>query len=108
MNEGRRKELYHFRDQQGLEVDFLFPSRDGRLWMVECKASRTVHPSMAGPMLSLRKSVDARTPARLSVVHRVSTSGPSTRAVAPGVEALDVRGFSEALSGPAKRARGRK
>jgi predicted AAA+ superfamily ATPase len=108
VNEGRRKELYHFRDQQGLEVDFLFPSRDGRLWMVECKASRTVHPSMAGPMLSLRKSVDARTPARLSVVHRVSTSGPSTRAVAPGVEALDVRGFSEALSGPAKRARGRK
>ena len=24
-NQGRRKELYHFRDQQGLEVDFLFP-----------------------------------------------------------------------------------
>ena len=25
VNHGRRKELYHFRDQQGLEVDFIFP-----------------------------------------------------------------------------------
>jgi uncharacterized protein len=105
VNQGRRKELYHFRDQQGLEVDFLFPSRDGRLWMAECKASRTVAPSMAGPMLSLGRAAGARVPARLTVVHRVSTSGPPSHALAPGVEALDVRAFSEALPGPAKRTR---
>src|SRR6202167_3989993 len=47
VNRGRRKELYHFRDQQGLEVDFLFPAGEGGLRMVECKASKTVQPSMA-------------------------------------------------------------
>src|SRR5271166_790594 len=34
-NQGRRKELYYFRDQQGLEVDFLFPNGQGSLWMIE-------------------------------------------------------------------------
>src|SRR5271169_1039669 len=39
VNRGMRKELYYFRDQQGLEVDFLFPDGRGGLWMAECKAS---------------------------------------------------------------------
>jgi len=34
VNRGRLKELYHFRDQQGLEVDFLFPPDGGGLWTV--------------------------------------------------------------------------
>ena len=93
VNHGRRKELYHFRDQQGLEVDFLFPGGHGGLWMVECKASRTVQPSMAGPLASLRRSMGDGTPVRSSVVHRTSTTAPQTRALAPGVEALDVRAF---------------
>jgi predicted AAA+ superfamily ATPase len=48
VSRGRRRELYYFRDQQGLEVDFLFPAHGGGLWMVECKASRTVQPAMRG------------------------------------------------------------
>ena len=92
INRGARKELYHFRDQQGLEVDFLVPNVDGGLWMVECKASKTVHPAMAGPLLSLKRAFDNRT-ARMTIVHRPSTTGPATRAVAPGVEALDVGAF---------------
>lgn len=98
VNRGRRKELYHFRDQQGLEVDFLFPDGHGGLWMAECKASRTVQPSMAGPMASLRRSMGDRTPVRSSVVHRTSTSAPRTRALAPGIEALDVRAFVKDLN----------
>ena len=73
VNRGRRKELYHFRDQQGLEVDFLFPAGDGSLWMVECKASKTVRPAMAGPLVSLRGSMGERRPGRMTVVHRAST-----------------------------------
>jgi predicted AAA+ superfamily ATPase len=103
VNQGRRKELYHFRDQQGLEVDFLFPNGRGGLWMVECKASRTVQPSMAGSLASLRRSMGDRTPVRSSVVHRTSTTAPRTRALAPGVEALDVRAFVEDLNGKAAR-----
>src|SRR5664279_4194958 len=98
INQGQRKELYHFRDQQGLEVDFLFPMSGGGVWMVECKASRTVQPAMAKPMESLRRSLGDRVPSRLSVVHRASSSGPSTRVVAPGVEALDVADLVAALT----------
>src|ERR1019366_8449740 len=98
VNQGRRKELYHFRDQQGLEVDFLFPSGQGGLWMVECKASKTVHPAMAGPLASLRRSMGDGAPVRSSVVHRESPTAPLTRALAPAVEALDVRAFVSDLN----------
>jgi hypothetical protein len=50
VNDGRRRELYYFRDEQGLEVDFLVPGRSGAVTLVECKAARTVTPSMAAPM----------------------------------------------------------
>ncbi len=96
VNVGGRKELYYFRDQQGLEVDFLLPGRDGKLWMIECKATRTVHPAMAGPLLSLGRAM--RRPAgRLLVVHRAAAKAPSTHALAPGVEALDLEAFVNAL-----------
>jgi predicted AAA+ superfamily ATPase len=104
INQGRRKELYHFRDQQGLEVDFLFPAGKGDLWMVECKASKTVQPSAAAQLSSLRRSMGDRAPVRLSVVHRASPSAPPMRALAPGVEALDVRAFVENLQGKPKRS----
>jgi predicted AAA+ superfamily ATPase len=103
VNRGQRKELYHFRDQQGLEVDFLFPDRQGGLWMVECKASKTVKPAMAGPLMSLRRSMNGPAPVRMSVVHRTSASAPPSRGVAPGVEAMDVPAFVEALAAKAAR-----
>ena len=97
INQGRSKELYYFRDQQGLEVDFLFP-HGGGLWMVECKASKTVQPAMARPMESLRRSMGNRTPRRLAVVHRTSTSPAPTRALAPGIEALSVEDLVRELT----------
>ncbi|MBZ5610748.1 MAG: ATP-binding protein [Acidobacteriia bacterium] len=103
VNQGRRKELYHFRDQQGLEVDFLFPAAGAGLWMVECKASKTVRPAMAGPLMSLRRSVRAKTPVRMAIVHRPSISAPSSRALAPGIDALDLVQFANALGGAARR-----
>jgi predicted AAA+ superfamily ATPase len=96
INRGQRKELYHFRDQQGLEVDFLFP-HSGGVWMVECKASRTPQPAMAKPMEALRKSMGDRAPGRLAVVHRAASSGMPTRALAPGIEALPLADFVQAL-----------
>ncbi|MCW5982268.1 MAG: ATP-binding protein [Bryobacteraceae bacterium] len=103
VNQGRRKEIYHFRDQQGLKVDFLFPAAKGGLWMVECKASKTVQPAMAKPLQSLRRSMAARAPVRAAVVHEKSTTGPPIRALAPGVEALDAATFVRALSGKGAR-----
>lgn len=43
---------YYFRDQQGLEVDFVVPAGHQRLVLVEAKASRTVVPQMAAKGLS--------------------------------------------------------
>ena len=103
INQGKRKELYHFRDQQGLEVDFLFPRREGGVWMVECKASKTVHPAMAGPLAALRRSMGEGYPVRLSVVHRASTSAPPMRGLAPGVDALDVEALVKELNAKKKR-----
>ena len=49
-NAGRRRELYYFRDQQGLEVDFVLPSRRGGVLLIEAKATRTPTPAMAAPL----------------------------------------------------------
>lgn len=95
LNSGRRRELYHFRDQQGLEVDFVLPGGDGGLTLVEAKWSRTVVPDMARPM---RRLAAALAPRRSEgfVVTRVPLAGPS--AVAPGVHAVSVVGLLEALA----------
>lgn len=97
VNRGRRSELYHFRDQQGQEVDFLFPGEHGDLWMVECKASRTVQPAMARPLDSLRQSAGDKQRVRSVVVHRHSSTAPKVRALAPGTEALDIQEFVNVL-----------
>lgn len=95
-NLGMRKELYYFRDQQGLEVDFLVPRSNAGLWLVEAKAAKTVRPSMASPLLSLRRSLRKR-PGRMIVVHRKARSQWATAALARGVEALDVERFVREL-----------
>jgi uncharacterized protein len=92
VNQGARKELYYFRDQQGLEVDFLLPRPNAGLWLIECKAGKTVRPAMAAPLLSLGSTLGKRAE-RLILVHQKSRSTPTTTAVATGVEALDLERF---------------
>jgi hypothetical protein len=82
---GRAKELYYFRDQQGLEVDFVVPSGGERLVLVEAKASRTVMPGMAGSLLRLAAAA-ARYKTDSFVIYR--KSGPASAALSPGVRAL--------------------
>ena len=92
VNKGVRKELYYFRDQQGLEVDFLLPRPNAGLWLIECKAGRTIRPAMAAPLFSLRRALGERSK-RLIIVHRKSRSPLVTAAVARGVEGLDMERF---------------
>src|SRR2546421_4319225 len=92
VNQGARKELYYFRDQQGLEVDFLLPRPNAGLWLIECKAGKTVRSAMAAPLLSLRRALGKRSK-RLIIVHRKSHSAPATAAIASGVEAIDLERF---------------
>jgi len=97
VNQGARKELYYFRDQQGLEVDFLLPKANAELWFIECKAGKTV-PTAAAPLLSLRRMLENRS-TRLIILHGRSFSAPATRAVASGVEAIDLEQFVGELTG---------
>jgi predicted AAA+ superfamily ATPase len=89
---GIRRELYYFRDQQGLEVDFLVPRPNAKLWLVEAKSSKTVRPPMASPLTSLQRALKKRA-GRLIVVHRKSRLQTPTVAIASGVEALDLERF---------------
>jgi uncharacterized protein len=95
-NRGMRKELYYFRDQQGLEVDFLIPRHSAKLWLVEAKSAKTVSPSMASALTSLRRALQKRA-GRLIVVHRKSRLQVPRAAIASGVEALDVEKFVAGL-----------
>src|SRR5712671_5321761 len=96
-NAGLRKELYYFRDQQGLEVDFLAPRPNAGLWLIEAKAGKTVHPGMAAPLLSLQGAIGKKS-RRLIVVHRRALRSPVTSAIARDVDALDVEHFVRELT----------
>jgi len=101
LNAGRRREMYYFRDEQGLEVDFVMPGRGGRVSLVECKATRTVTPAMAVPMQrlaeALRKKRPHGTTVELHLVHQSPKTPALTRAVAPGVRAWAWQDFVHQL-----------
>ena len=88
-----RKELYYFRDQQGLEVDFLLPRPNAKLWLIEAKSAKTVRPPMASPLISLQACA-AKTSRK---VDRGPSEVPPTAAIAKGVEALNVEQFVESF-----------
>lgn len=86
---GRGKEIYYFRDQQGLEVDLVVPVAHGRLALVEAKATRTVTPRMADPLDRLAKAVSRYTVSRF-LVHRASPKEPRFTGLRAGVRAVGV------------------
>jgi hypothetical protein len=83
--------------------DFLFPDHHGGVWMLECKTSKTSLPSMAAPLLSLRRTMDiGQREVRSAIVHPVSKSAPALRALVPGVEVLTTDALAAALTGAKK------
>jgi len=96
LGRGRPKEIYYFRDQQGLEVDFIVPMGNARLVMIEAKASRTVLPAMAASLARLANAV-SRYRVSSFVVHRSPRERPASSAVWPGVKALSVDDFLDSL-----------
>jgi predicted AAA+ superfamily ATPase len=94
VNRGRRKEIYYFRDRQGLEVDFVMPGPGGEVWLIEAKASRTPVPRMAESLDTLRRALTKRQrPVRAFLVHRKSKSVVKTSAILPGIEARTTEEF---------------
>ncbi len=88
---GRRKELYYFRDQQGLEVDFLIPGRNRRLMLVEVKASSTVRPEAAVSLERLGRTVSKRYAIEKVVVRRsLKVADPFVSVLRPGVRCVGI------------------
>lgn len=92
LNAGRPRELYWFRDHQGFEVDFVYPSAEGGLRFVEAKYARTPRPDDGRNVAALmakakRKDVEG------FVVHRGGGSTPKSSALLPGVRALPIEKF---------------
>lgn len=98
MNAGKRKELYYFRDQQGLEVDFLIPHGDRILILLEAKSTRTLRPEMGGPLNRLARNI-ARYEVHRWIVCPDAHPGYPLRTVSPRVKALSVKGLLSALRG---------
>jgi hypothetical protein len=94
LNAGRRKELYYFRDRQGLEVDFVIPRGNERLILLEAKASRTVKPDMAYSIRRLSSSI-ARYQTSSYVVHWHTKTPLRIQTIAPGVRAVAVDRLAE-------------
>jgi uncharacterized protein len=102
INQGQRRELYYFRDQQGLEVDFIIPVPGGAYALIEAKASRSPHAEMARPMLSLARAWSA-TPIKRELtgcvlVHRQARAAVQSSALAPGVLAMTIAEFVHKLN----------
>ena len=94
VNAGRRRELYYFRDQQGLEVDFLWPVGNRRLRLIEAKASRTVMPEAAAPLERLGAAIQKNYAIEKLVVYRRPLGGdPSFSTLAPGIRAVGLEGL---------------
>ena len=101
LNAGRRRELYYFRDEQGLEVDFVMPGRRGSVSLIECKTSRTVMPVMARPMQRLAEALLTKRPkgtvVEMNLVHQSPKTPSPTAALAPGVRAWAWKDFVSQL-----------
>lgn len=102
LNTGKRRELYYFRDRQGLEVDFLIPLGNRRLALVEAKASRTIHPADASPILRLEKAALKKYSLESFVVHIPVAELAEITALQAGVKAVSYNAIPRIITGSLK------
>jgi predicted AAA+ superfamily ATPase len=93
---GRAKALYYFRDQQGLEVDFIVPTGDQRLLLLEAKASRTVVPALAAPLERLAAGISGYQTAKV-LVYRDRKEPVPGQALKSGTKALPLSRLGSVL-----------
>jgi predicted AAA+ superfamily ATPase len=96
INAGRRREVYFFRDEQGLEVDFVVPVGPAKLLLLEAKATRTLRPEMAGPLSRLSAAVKGYS--LRSAVIGFPPREESLIALAPGVRGASLEDLPSLLS----------
>jgi len=95
INRGKRRELYFFRDEQGLEVDFLVPTGPAELLLLEAKATQTLRPEMARPIERLKPGI--RGYHTQAAVIGFTSSTTISSALRPGVGAASVNDLPRLL-----------
>jgi predicted AAA+ superfamily ATPase len=98
VNAGKRRELYFFRDRQGLEVDFVVPRGGNRMLLLEVKASRTIVPGDADALVRLQSAVGARS-TDAAVVHLPSGAIRDCPTVREGVRAVSCEEVAGLIGG---------
>jgi predicted AAA+ superfamily ATPase len=100
IHRGQRREVYYFRDQQGLEVDFVVPAKQHALELIEAKATHTPTPAMAQSLVRLSHAITAQDPertVRMTVVHRPTRGDTSPKSLGKGARAMPLPAWLEAL-----------
>lgn len=87
LNRGRERGLYYFRDQQGLEVDFVVDDGNRRLTLIEAKATRTPKPEM-GRSLSRLASAIRKYQVKSFLVHSGGGQRADPTTLCAGVKAV--------------------
>lgn len=95
VNSGKRKELYYFRDLQGLEVDFVVPQGAGKLILAEVKSTKTPLPGMAKSLEKLSNSISSYQ-CKSILIHN-GKDGATGHALLPGVSAMNLQQFLQIL-----------
>ncbi|NTW17956.1 MAG: DUF4143 domain-containing protein, partial [Syntrophaceae bacterium] len=95
---GRAKALYYFRDQQGMEVDFLVPSGHREIMLIEAKASQTVTPRMTESIRRLGSAISNHS-LKSYVVYNPGKTTFATSALHSGIQAVSTVQLMSALTG---------
>ncbi|MEK6628392.1 MAG: ATP-binding protein [Bdellovibrionota bacterium] len=72
INKGAAKEVYYFRDESGLEIDFMVPRKNNHLELIEVKYTKTPLPAMVQNLISLNKKIKDKTTI-LSLIHNANS-----------------------------------
>lgn len=84
-------QIYYFRDQQGLEVDFVVPTGSEKLLLAEAKAVRSIKPAMGHQMNKLARAI-SRYKVEKCVIHLNPPKGlkEEFRSLSPEIKAVPV------------------
>jgi hypothetical protein len=89
LNRGRSRNLYFFRDQQGLEVDFVVDLGNRKLVLLETKSTLTPKPDLARSLVALARCVGPHE-ARSFLVHSGMGVAAKSASLLPGVRSIGV------------------
>lgn len=78
------------------KVDFVVPAGGKRITLIEAKASRTVHPAQAAPLLRLVAAMKGYQ-TRSLLIHRSGREKPATGTLSGGASAVPANELAGAL-----------